>query len=150
VGPSERLGEWEIEDMNELYEQQSEAIVETALNEFPLAPLPPRFVAQVMARVAHLPQWRPEPFRLNWRDGIVPAITTVFSYLLLTLTLWLLGRDVAWLPDAPALFSSGLDSLTTVGWLCIAMMILVGEIGLLLWVGIGSWWDHPFLMSSDR
>ena len=136
--------------MDELYEQQSEVIVETALNEFPLAPLPPRFVAQVMARVAQLPQWSPEPFRLNWRDGIVPAITTVFSYLLLTLTLWLLGRDVAWLPDTPALFSLGLDSLTTVGWFCIALMILVGEIGLLLWVGIGTWWDHPFLVSSDQ
>jgi hypothetical protein len=134
--------------MDELYEQQNEAIVETALSEYPLVPLPAHFVAKVMVRVARLPQWQPESFHLNWRDLIVPALTAVFSYLLLTLTLWLLGRDVAWLPETPALFSLSLDSFTAVGWLSIAMMLLVGEIGLLLWVGIGSWWDRP--LSSER
>lgn len=135
--------------MDEFIEQQSETMVEQALDEYPLAPLPPHFVRQVMVRVARLPQWQPEPFRLHWRDTVVPALMTVFVYLLLSLSLWLFGRDVAWLPPTPALFSMNVDSLATVGWLSVAIMILVGEIGLLMWVGVSLWWDQPFMMKSE-
>jgi hypothetical protein len=135
--------------MNELDEQQYEAIIDQALQDYPLTPLPTHFVAQVMARVTHLPQWRPEPFRLQWRDVVVPAITAVFIYLLLSLSLWLLGQDVTWLPEAPTLFSIGADSLRTIGWFSIMLMMVVGEIGLLLLVGANLWWDRPFLVNSE-
>ena len=102
-----------------------------------------------MTRITSLPQWRPEPFRVKGRDVIVPATVAVFIYLLLSLSLWLLGQDVAWLPQTTALFSMDLDSLATVGWFSIAMMILVGEIGLLLLIGAGLWWDRPFLVSGE-
>ena len=135
--------------MNERHEQR-ETTLETALNEYPLATLPPSFVSRVMARIAHVPQWRPEPFRVSWRDLLLSGITAVFIYLLLSLNLWLLGRDVSWLPATSALFSFNLDALTTIGWLSIAAMILMGEIGLLLLLGVGLWWDRPFMNIPDR
>jgi hypothetical protein len=136
--------------MDEWDEQQREVVVEAALDAYPLAPLPPDFVARLMARVARLPQWRPEPFRLQWRDLLLPAVAAIFIYLLLSLTLWLIGREVAWLPETPVLFSMDLDSLTTVGWLSIAVMIVAGEVGLLLLVSVSLWWDRPFMVNSEQ
>ena len=129
---------------------ETETMVDRILNHHPLAPLPPHFVARVMSRVANMPQWRPEPFRLSWRDLLLPTITVVLSYLLFSLNLWLLGREVAWLPSSPALFSWSVDSLTSIGWLSIGLMVLTGEIGLLLLVGMGLWWDRPFLVVNEQ
>ncbi len=134
--------------MNELQEQ-AEMIVETAVNEYPMAPLPTHFVTRVMARIAVVPQWRPEPFRISWRDLLLPGGTTIFTYFLISLTLWLLGRDVAWLPTSPALLPFTLDSLINIGWLSIAIMVILGEIGLLLLVGLGLWWDRPLTVISE-
>ena len=135
--------------MDELHEQ-AEIMIEAALNEYPLTPLPPHFVAEIMARVARLPQWRPEPFRVGWRDLLLPGVTAVFIYLLLSLNLWLFGRDVAWLPDMPTLLSFDLNSFTTIGWFSIATMVLLGEVGLLLLLGMGLWWDRPFAITGDQ
>lgn len=90
--------------MNDLnLPEQPETTLEAALTDFPLAPLPPRFVEQVMAQVQRYPRFQPEPFRLQFLDFALPAFWATFAMLLLALVSWSSGQwQMEWLPAWPA------------------------------------------------
>ncbi|MDX1418105.1 MAG: hypothetical protein R3293_28140, partial [Candidatus Promineifilaceae bacterium] len=94
--------------MNE-FEQLQDEILAKALDEIPVASLPPGFIANVMANVhPRAPQvspngtQRPTRFRLQFLDV---ALAVFWSLALLTvwgITLWWTGLfSPAWMPSAP-------------------------------------------------
>jgi hypothetical protein len=59
---------------NHLTPQQQDALIEDALNSYPLAPLPVDLSSAVMARIRTAPAPR---FRLTWADGVLSLALTL-------------------------------------------------------------------------
>ena len=75
---------------NERYDR----MIDTALQSYPLAPLPKGFVARTMQQTA-----RPR-FRLNFVDIVVPLFFSVFGIFALLLSLWFWSYiDPLWLAE---------------------------------------------------
>ena len=78
--------------MDELNQHQN-ALIDTALDEYPLAPLPPGFINQVMRRVTALPLTaEPIRFRLQFLDLALSFFWAGILLLGLMLILWLTGN----------------------------------------------------------
>ncbi len=57
----------------------TDPILDEALDNFPLEPLPPHFINRVMAEVQHTPQTAVhESFRLNYLDFLIPGFLLLF------------------------------------------------------------------------
>lgn len=136
--------------MNNLHNQDEPQIsikeqgfqwMDATLDYLPLAPLPSRFMEQVMIQVARYPRpYRPEPFKLHFLDFALPTFMAVFALV----TLFLLGWVGNQLPadGMPALQAQS-QQLTAMlvanQWLVWGGLFLVIEViggvllGMVLW-----------------
>lgn len=123
--------------MNEL--NNADALVEAALDNHPLAPLPSGFVRATMARLTP-----PIRFRFYFLDLALPFGFTLVPLSLFGLFLWLRGIiTLAWLPvpSIPAANFAGIS------WPTVFFLLILVEITLLL-AGLASvaWWDEGMVM----
>jgi hypothetical protein len=114
-----------METMNE--RQRQEAIIDAALDAYPLAPLPAGFGRATMARLV-----RPVRFRLTFLDVALPFGVALLMAALFGLFLWLRGTIALTgltLPNfevVPAVAMGG------VSWAAVVFLILLGEVACLL------------------
>jgi hypothetical protein len=112
-----------MEPMNETEEQ--EAIIEAALDAYPLVPLPAGFVRATMARLV-----RPVRFRLTFLDVALPFGVALLMAALFGLFLWLRGTIALTgltLPNFEAV-----PAVAGVSWAAVVLLILLGEVACLL------------------
>jgi hypothetical protein len=116
-----------METMNET--QQQAALLDAALDAYPLTPLPAGFVRATMARLAPV---APIRFRLHFLDVALPFGSALLMVTLLALFLWLRGTMAPAglsLPNFEALPSL---EIAGVSWAAVVVLILLGEIACLL------------------
>jgi hypothetical protein len=119
--------------------KNADALVEAALDNYPLAPLPPGFVRATMARLTP-----PIRFRFYFLDLALPFGFTLLLLPLFGLYLWLRGViTLAWLP-VPALPAA---PFATISWPTLFFLLILAEITLLL-AGLASvaWWDEGMVL----
>lgn len=127
--------------MDELNRQQ-DALLGSALNELPLAPLPPEFTTQVMTTIHSAKREvlsdAPIRFRLQFLDIALALFWSLVLAFVWTITLWWTGLlRLDWLPEAQASFSF-VDQLvvTNPSLLLGGIMLLLLEMCLLGLVGV--------------
>lgn len=119
-----------MDTMNET--ERQEALLDAALDAFPLTPLPAGFVRATMARLAPVPPIR---FRLYFLDVALPFGFALLMVTLLVLFLWLSGTVAPAGLSLPSLPSFGeLPAITVPGfsWAAVVGLILLGEVACLL------------------
>jgi hypothetical protein len=124
-----------METMNE--SQRQEALLDAALDAYPLTPLPAGFVRATMARLAP-----PVRFRLHFLDVALPFGFALLIATLFGLFLWLRGTiSLSGLP-APAFATLPAANIGAVSWPAMIFLIVLAEVACLL-AGVVSfaWWD---------
>jgi len=122
--------------------QPLDTMIEEALNNTPLEPLPPGFVNQVMVHVqAASPTAAPPRFRLDFLDWALPLFSALFALLVLGFV----GRwQILGLAE-------GLSQATVTAvyhsfspdWLFVSGLVIFAEIFLAAAVGVWVWFDRP-------
>ena len=131
--------------MDELNQYQN-SLIDAALDEYPLTPLPPGFTNQVMSRVTALPiSTEPIQFRLQFLDVVLSFFWAGILSLGLILILWLMGQLAA--PGAVDLQNSltavGQTGIMNLTWLGIGGALLAVEILFVVVVCVYLWLDQP-------
>jgi hypothetical protein len=110
--------------------QDPDALLDTALDNYPMAPLPAGFVQATMARL--IP---PVRFHLHFLDLAVPLVFSLLLLALFAVFFWLRGT-LTWLPLPPP---NQLTAATIAGfsWPAILLVVVLGEVALLL-AGLAS------------
>lgn len=117
--------------MNE--ELKTDELIDAALDSYPLAPLPPMFVDQVMSQIkAASPRSFVASFRLELVDVMVPGLMA-----LLFVASWLIGGSLEASSMEEALAHSWLAS----PWLFLGVLLLVVEVGVGAALCIWLWGD---------
>ena len=132
--------------MNELNRRQ-EALIDTTLGDYPLAPLPLDFAEQVMARIdAAQPAPTAIRFKLQFLDIALSLFLAIFVSLSLVLGLWLTGiLDIVWLPNFQLnLAVTSLLNQGDLAWWRIGGALIVGEFVLAILVCVNLWGDRPY------
>lgn len=131
--------------MTEPQTELDNAIIE-ALEDLPLAPLPPGFVYATMRKITPKPR-----FRLQFLDLALPVLSGVFFVCTLMILGWFTGNfTYEWLPY-PAGFAQGFFGLITQlpGYMLLALALGV-EAALVMVVGItvALWLDRPLVSTT--
>ena len=127
-------------------QQQTDTLIDEALQTYPQVNLPPGFVNRIMTQVEALPRVQPERFRLQFIDialtlfigGIVTALLLgIFSYFGI--------GNLGWLSTDALLSFSIIDSLSASArfWLILGV-VLFAEIMLGAGVCVQLWQDRPY------
>lgn len=114
-----------MEPMNET--QRQEALLDAALDAYPLAPLPAGFVRATMARLAP-----PIRFRLHFLDVALPFGFALLMVTVFGLFIWLsstIAPANLSLPDLGALPALDIGGIS---WAAVVFLILLGEVACLL------------------
>ena len=124
------------------FDQQQDALLDSALDELPLEPLPSDFTRRVMAGV-HAVQREAMPaasirFRLQFLDIALALFWSLALIFIWLATLWWTGLlSLEWLPQARADFSLVEQMpLTNASLLFAGIMLLLLEMSLLGLVGV--------------
>ncbi|MCP4360875.1 MAG: hypothetical protein GY796_22940 [Chloroflexi bacterium] len=122
--------------------QPLDTMIEEALNQAPLEPLPSGFVNQVMAQVqAASPTAAPPRFRLDFLDWALPLFGSLFALLVLGFV----GRwqilDLAERVNGAAV--TAVYHSLSLDWPVIIGLIVIAEIILAATVGVWVWFDRP-------
>jgi len=124
------------------FDQQQDALLDSALDELPLEPLPSDFTRRVMAGV-HAVQREAMPaasirFRLQFLDIALALFCSLALILIWLATLWWTGLlSLEWLPQAQAgLFLVEQLSLANASLLFSGIILLILEMSLLGLVGV--------------
>lgn len=136
------------------YNQLQDALLDSALNELPVSPLPPGFNAQVMAHI-HAPNVPSTPrqaipstpihFRLQFLDIALAFFWSLTLIVICIAALWWTGLlQLDWLPQAQTSFSL-VDQLglTNASLLLTGIMLLLLEMCLLGLVGVNLLGERP-------
>ena len=127
-------------------QQQTDTLIDEALQTYPQVNLPPGFVNRIMTQVEALPRVQPERFRLQFIDialtlfigGIVTALLLgIFSYFGI--------GNLGWLSTDALLSFSIIDNLSASArfWLILGV-VLFAEIMLGAGVCVQLWQDRPY------
>ena len=131
------------------FNHRQDALLDHALDELPLAPLPADFTRDVMAAVQAAQReaaaTAPIRFRLQFLDIALAVFWSAVLVFIWAFTLWWTGvLHLEWLPAAQAGFSlfdplsAGNPALLLVG-----IMLLLLELCLLVLVGANLWGERP-------
>lgn len=126
-------------------QQQTDTMIDEALQTYPQVTLPPGFVNRIMTQVEALPHIQPERFRLHFLDiALTLFIGGVVTALLLTVFAYFGIVNWGWLP-VDTLFSFNIDSLSASArfWLMLGV-VLFAEITLGAGVCVQLWQDRPY------
>lgn len=133
------------------FHQQQESLLNSALNDLPRAPLPPDFIAQVMARVhavqAPVPRAAaPIRFRLQFLDIALAGFWSLALGAIWLFVLWWAGLlPLSWLPQVQsALPTIAQPSLANPALLLAGAIIILLELILLGLVGMNVLGERPF------
>lgn len=131
------------------FNQQQDALLESALNELPLVPLPPDFTRQIMAAVyaaqSEAVPATPIRFRLQFLDIALALFWSLALVFIWLTTLWWTGiLHIDWLPEAQINVSLlNQLSLAYPTLLIGGIMLLLLEMCLLGLVGVNLFGEHP-------
>ncbi len=134
--------------------QRQDALLDSALNELLIAPLPPDFANQVMANIhladVHSAQRYAVPstpirFRLQFLDIALALFWSLVLTFIWMITLWWTGLlRFDWLPQAQISFSFVEQlSLTNPFLLVAGIILLLLEMSVLGLVGVNLLWERP-------
>jgi hypothetical protein len=131
------------------FDQRQDSLLNNALNELPLAPLPADFTKQVMRRI-HLEQNEagsaaPVGFRLHFLDIVLALCWSLILVFIWLTTLWWAGLlRIDWLPEAGAdIFFVEQLSLSNPSILLAGIMLLLLEMCVLGLVGLNLLGEQP-------
>jgi hypothetical protein len=136
------------------FNQQQNALLDSALNELAIAPLPPDFTNQVIANIhaanAHSTQREAVPaapirFRLQFLDIALALFWSLTLAVIWMITLWWAGLlRLDWLPQAqPSISFVEQLSLTNPSLLLAGIILLLLEMSLLGLVGLNLLGERP-------
>ena len=129
--------------------QLTETIIDEALQSYPQAALPPRFLAQVMTQIEALPRVQSERFRLHFLDIVLAlCLGSVVTLMLVGILGYFGVVNLSWLPINALQTVSFTDDLSasTQFWLILSV-ILFAEIGLGAGVCVQLWQDRPYTVA---
>lgn len=131
-------------EMDEQNHRQ-ERMIDTALDEYPLAPLPPGFVEQVMSRISAPQPVTPAPFKLQFLDVALPAFVAVFTAIVWGVGSWLAGQwYLPWLPDSPVTMEPVQQAMSQLApWFSTSLILLAGSSVLIASLCLWLWLDRP-------
>jgi len=118
--------------------------LDAAIESYPLAPLPSGFVNRLMAQVEQEPRAVDLPrFRLQFLDVALPAFLALFALMVVTGGIWLGGQLNA------AGLANPQSNLALIGqippWFGVGALAVLGEVTMMIMVGVRLWLDGPFL-----
>jgi hypothetical protein len=119
-----------MEPMNNT--EQQEALIEAALNAYPLAPLPAGFVRATMARLVP-----PVRFRLSFLDVALPLVFALLIVTLFGLFVWLRGMLASTGLPLPVIETLPAANLWGISWAAVLFLVVLAEVACLL-VGVAS------------
>jgi hypothetical protein len=115
--------------MKTMDDYSAEALIDAALAEYPLAPLPPRFVRRTMTRV------RPR-FRFDFLDLALPAFLLLFGVVLTGVAVWMVAAlKPLWLLEMQVRIQWYLQNTSAVPWITLGTAWIAVVCGVLL-VGV--------------
>jgi hypothetical protein len=119
-----------METMSET--QRQEALIDAALDAYPLAPLPAGFVRATMARLVP-----PVRFRLHFLDIALPLGFALLMVTLFGLFVWLRGMLASAGLPLPAIETLPAANLGGISWAAVLFLVVLAEVACLL-VGVAS------------
>lgn len=134
-------------------------LIDEALEQRPIAPLPPGFVNQVMARIQAVPEKASRKvirFRLELLDTAMPVLAACLVVLALGLTGQLVFLDLAapvnWSMVLPStIFSQPTEwSLTNSNWVGLIGLLTFAEICLGILFCLWHWEDRPLILKETN
>jgi hypothetical protein len=135
-------------DEHTAYQDQ---LIDTALDERPIAPLPPAFVERVMARVHEAPAATARPpvaFRLELLDIAVPLLLACLVVLGLTLAGQLAVLGISTPLDWPVMLQAARWSFPP--WLDLFVVILFAELCFTALFCVWLWLDRPLSLANGE
>lgn len=118
--------------------KDTERIIDTAIETYPLEDLPPGFVRKTMDQIAPQPR-----FHLTFMDYALPAFFAFFSAIILFISYWILrGLNESWQFELRLFQIMGNPSMTTLLGLVLAAIICLVTLATAILI-LSLWLEKP-------
>lgn len=118
--------------------KDTERIIDTAIETYPLEDLPPEFVSKTMDQIAPQPR-----FKLTFMDYILPAFFAFFGAIVLSISYWILqGLNDSWQFELRLSQVMGNPPMTTILGLVFAAIICLVILATVVLI-LSSWLEKP-------
>ena len=122
-------------------------LLQSAVESYPLTPLPDGFVGRVMLQVRRDTQAVVLPkFRLQFLDVALPAFLALLVALIGIVGSWWMGALGSTV--MPEIQFDWAAVRQAVPWIAVGVTALLGEVAVVMMVGVRLWLDRPFLTLS--